>query len=256
MNGRHDGISYPCRQNIEGCPRTDDDWHTVLTLRQKKQQAQERKRGTGSTASTSPTKPHQRRRRTPKLPSLPKEDFKIVVRPHQGLPLKIMSTPALAEAIATACNYEIRGSNITILSTPSQDVAHWALQISSLTINGRTHAVNVYAATGEDAIRGLIQGLSPRTPAETIKANLRIRTQGVELIHAKMIGDTDQTWACAALVDSETQRTDTHVNLSALHAGVPRSPGIGAANDALSDRDHLKIDNAPTSLMVQQRERE
>ncbi|KAH7931979.1 hypothetical protein HPB52_025070 [Rhipicephalus sanguineus] len=109
MDGRHDGIADTSRQNIEGRPRTDDDWHTVLTLRQKKQQARERKRGTDATASTSPTKPYQRRRRTPKLPPLPKEDFKIVVRPHQGLPLKTISTPALAEAIVTACNKEIRG---------------------------------------------------------------------------------------------------------------------------------------------------
>ncbi|KAL1486136.1 hypothetical protein MTO96_047083, partial [Rhipicephalus appendiculatus] len=200
LDGRHDEKSGRSGQNNEERPRTDDDWQTVLTLRQKKQQARERKRGTDSTGSTSPTKPHQRRRRTPKLPPLPKDDFKIVLRPHQGLPLKTISTPALAEAIVTACSNEIRGekfllrikqgSNIAILSTPSQDVAQRARLISSLTVNGRAHAVNVYAATGEDAIRGVIHGLPPRTPAETIKANLRIRTQGVELIHARMIGDT------------------------------------------------------------------
>ncbi|KAH7931978.1 hypothetical protein HPB52_025069 [Rhipicephalus sanguineus] len=61
-----------------------------------------------------------------------------------------------------------------------------------------------------------------------------------------------QTCAYAALVDSETQRTDIHVNLSALHVGVPTSPGIGAANDALSDRDNLKVDNTPTSPKMQQ----
>ncbi|KAH7956294.1 hypothetical protein HPB52_007896 [Rhipicephalus sanguineus] len=140
MDDRHDGIADTSRQNTEGRPRTDDDWHTVLTLS----------------------------------------------------------------------------------------------QISSLTINGRAHAVNVCAATGDDAIRGVIHGLPPPTPAETINANLPIRTQGVELVHARMIGDTKsaaltfsgpslprvvyynggkllchpyrataQTCTCAALVDSD-----------------------------------------------------
>ncbi|KAL1486638.1 hypothetical protein MTO96_031310, partial [Rhipicephalus appendiculatus] len=108
LDGRHDEITGPSRQNNEERPRTDDDWQTVLTLRQKNQQARERKRGTDSTGSTSPTKPHQRRRRTPKLPPLPKEDFEIVLRPHQGLPLKTISTPALGEAIVRACSNEIR----------------------------------------------------------------------------------------------------------------------------------------------------
>ncbi|KAL1469522.1 hypothetical protein MTO96_041022 [Rhipicephalus appendiculatus] len=112
LDGRHDEISGRSQQNNEERPRTDDDWQTVLTLMQKKQQARERKRGTDSTGSTSPTKPHQRRRRTPKLPPLPKEDFKIVLRPHQGLPLKTISTPALAEAIVTACSNEIRETQL------------------------------------------------------------------------------------------------------------------------------------------------
>ncbi|KAH7976230.1 hypothetical protein HPB52_010184 [Rhipicephalus sanguineus] len=310
MDGRHDGIADTSRQNIEGRPRTDDDWHTVLMLRQTKQQARERKRGTDATASTSPTKPYERRRRTPKLPPLPKEDVKIVVRPHQGMPLKTISTPALAEAIVTACNNEIRGeqfllrikpcSNIAILSTRSQDVAQRARQISSLTVNGRAHAVNVYAATGDDAIRGVIHGLPPRTPAETIKANLPIRTQGVELIHARMIGDTKSaaltfsgpslprvvyynggellchpyraTVQVCKTCHAKGHRTDVcpQPDLRLCHtcglrdpadghpcepkcafAGVPTSPGIGAANDALSHRDHLKVDNTPTSPKMQ-----
>ncbi|XP_065296231.1 uncharacterized protein [Dermacentor albipictus] len=195
-----DGITGSARHNAGERQRTDDDWQTVLTLRQKKQQARERKRQTDSTGSTNPAKLKKRRRGIPKLPPLPKDDFKIVIRPHQGLPLKTISTPALAEAIVMACDYQIRGeqfllrikpgSNIAILSTSSQEVAEQARRVHSLTINGRSHDVNVYAATGEEAIRGVIHGLPPRTPPETIIANIRIRTQGVELIQARMIGET------------------------------------------------------------------
>ncbi|KAL1474933.1 hypothetical protein MTO96_037654 [Rhipicephalus appendiculatus] len=43
LDGRHDEKSGRSGQNNEERPRTDDDWQTVLTLRQKKQQARERK---------------------------------------------------------------------------------------------------------------------------------------------------------------------------------------------------------------------
>lgn len=43
---------------------------------------------------------------------------------------------------------------------------------------------------GEGTGKGVIHGLTPHTPAETLMANLRIRTQGVEILRARMLGDT------------------------------------------------------------------
>lgn len=114
-----DGITGSARHNAGERQRTDDDWQTVLTLRQKKQQARERKRQTDSTGSTNPAKLRKRRRGIPKLPPLPKDDFKIVIRPHQGLPLKTISTPALAEAIVMACDYQIRGEQFLLRIKPA-----------------------------------------------------------------------------------------------------------------------------------------
>ncbi|XP_075535082.1 uncharacterized protein LOC142570597 [Dermacentor variabilis] len=108
LDRTEDGITGSVRHNAGGRQRTDDDWQTVLTLRQKKQQARERKRETDSTGSSNSAKLRKRRRGIPQLPPLPEDDFKIVIRPHQGLPLKIISTPALAEAIVMACDYQIR----------------------------------------------------------------------------------------------------------------------------------------------------
>ncbi|KAL1477926.1 hypothetical protein MTO96_035355 [Rhipicephalus appendiculatus] len=194
------------KASFSNTPSTDSDKDadrkTVLTLRQRKQQALEPKRANAAVQDASKTNAYSqpKKKKTYKLPPLPKDDFKIIIRPHQGLPLRNIVSPALAAAIIAACDHQITGeqfllrikpgSNIVILSTPHQEVAAKARGIQHLTINGHKHAVNVYAAAGEEALRGVVHGIPPHTPAETLVANMRVRTHGVELIQARMIGDT------------------------------------------------------------------
>lgn len=194
----------------ENAKQTDGDWQTVLTLRQKKAlaQAKNQKRysenaGTSTAHHTSstpaPGKP-KRKSNYRRLPPLPRDDFKIVVRPHQGLPVKNFTSPQLADAVTAACNGQVSGdqfllrikpgSNIFIVSTPSQEVADKIRRIAQLNLNDRAYAVNTYVATSEGTNKGVIHGLEPRTPPDTLKANLRIRTQGVEILNARMLGDT------------------------------------------------------------------
>ncbi|KAH7946867.1 hypothetical protein HPB52_005219 [Rhipicephalus sanguineus] len=125
-------------------------------------------------------------RRKPKyrrLPPLPRDDFKVIVRPHQGLSIKSLTSPRLADAVITACGGLITGeqfllrikpgSNIFIISTPHQEIAEKVSRIASLMVNAQPHAVNAYVATGEGATRSVIHGLQPHTPSEEIKANHR-----------------------------------------------------------------------------------
>lgn len=182
----------------------EEGWQTVLTLRQKRLQAKERlqaKRNEPSQREQNNSSSNRRRRaRRNKLPPLPRDDFKIILRPHQGLPLKTLTSPMLAAAVIAACDNKVKGeqfilrikqgSNIAIVSTSEQETANLLRKITSLTVNGKTHAFNAYAATGEGAVKGVIHGLPPHTPGETIKANLRVRTQGVEIIQARMLGDS------------------------------------------------------------------
>ncbi|KAH7956898.1 hypothetical protein HPB52_013498 [Rhipicephalus sanguineus] len=133
----------------------DADWTTALTLRQRKQQALERKRANAAVQDASKTNSHSvpKKKKLYKLPPLPKDDFKIIIRPHQGLPLRNIVSPALAAAIIEACDHHITGeqlllrikpgSNIAILSTPHQEVAPKARGIQLLAINGHTHTVKV-----------------------------------------------------------------------------------------------------------------
>ncbi|KAL1421374.1 hypothetical protein MTO96_000456 [Rhipicephalus appendiculatus] len=68
------------------------------------------------------------------------------------------------EAVVNACQGKITdsqfllrlkpGSNIFIISTPDQDVADITRKITGLTLNGRLHAVNAYAAVGDGTRKG------------------------------------------------------------------------------------------------------
>lgn len=194
-----------------GTPRqreVDGDWQTVLTLRQRKAQARERHAKTPDhdgvshpqQSSNGQTQCPRRKPRYRRLPPLPRDDFKVIVRPHQGLPIKNFTSPTLADAVIAACGGLITGeqfllrikpgSNIFIVSTPHQEVAEKVRSIARLVVNGQPHSVNAYVATGDGATRGVIHGLPPRTPPDVIKANLKVRTQGVEILHARMLGDT------------------------------------------------------------------
>ncbi|KAH7957839.1 hypothetical protein HPB52_023239 [Rhipicephalus sanguineus] len=196
---------------ISGGKVRDDDggWQTVLTVRKKKALAKAGKKLTttdgdcdfSSPPSNSLAQPtSQRRPYKRKLPPLPKEDFKVVVRPCQGLPISELTAPQIAEAVVNACQGKITGSqfllrlkpgfNIFIISTPDQEVADMSRKITGLTLNGRLHAVNAYAAVGDGTRKGVIHGITPNASPDTLLANLRIRTQGVDILRARMLGET------------------------------------------------------------------
>lgn len=79
---------------------------------------------------------------------------------------------------------------VPILSTKYSEVAELVRKLQQLAINGKPHPVRAYVATGEEALRGVVHGIQPNTSMETLMTHLRIRTQGVELVQARMIGNT------------------------------------------------------------------
>ncbi|KAH6927247.1 hypothetical protein HPB50_001123 [Hyalomma asiaticum] len=57
-------------------------------------------------------------------------------------------------------------------------------------VNGPPHSVNAYVAAGDGDTRGVIHVLPPHIPPDEIKTNVKMHTQGVEVLHAQMLGDT------------------------------------------------------------------
>ncbi|KAH7932728.1 hypothetical protein HPB49_001786 [Dermacentor silvarum] len=113
-------------------------------------------------------------------PPLPKDDFKIVVRPHQGLPVKNLTSPLLAAAVIAACSGKYQpGSNIFMMSTPHRTAVDRLRHITTLNMNDRPHSISAYVATSDATTKGVIDGLDPHTTPEALKANRRIRKQVV-----------------------------------------------------------------------------
>ncbi|KAH8035308.1 hypothetical protein HPB51_004549 [Rhipicephalus microplus] len=196
---RHDGAAW-----------TEDGWHTVLTRRQKKNQKKNQKNASEAVecnaSSSSPPKQGsqvKRRRRTRSrrpLPPLPKDDIKIILRPHKGLAVKDILGYELSTAVIDACHrhfdggsFMLRvhpGSNIIIVSTPHEHVAKELREITHLNIRGRVHSFNSYVADPEDVLRGIVHGIPSGTSQAELMANLRVRTQGVKIERARMLGST------------------------------------------------------------------
>ncbi|KAH7976993.1 hypothetical protein HPB52_022803 [Rhipicephalus sanguineus] len=68
----------------------------------KKQQARERRQAPrNDPLKSNAERPnfHRRSRKFRKLPPLPRDDLKEIIRPHQGLPIRVLTSATLADAL-------------------------------------------------------------------------------------------------------------------------------------------------------------
>lgn len=137
-----------------------------------------------------------------KLPPLPKTDFKVIIKPRDGLHISQLSMHQMARAITLACgnpdicnegNLLIRlhnGSNITIISTPSMETANIVQSLRSLRFGAKDYAVMAYIAAPDNSCKGVIHGLDAGTTPTELLAHFRVRTQGVKILYARMLGNS------------------------------------------------------------------
>ncbi|KAL1473621.1 hypothetical protein MTO96_038569, partial [Rhipicephalus appendiculatus] len=197
--------------HLDDCAWTEDGWHTILSRRKKKNQQSKQKEADKGPAALKSDHPNARentaeqgfrrkRQRRRHLPPLPKDDIKIIMRPHKGLVVKDLLGSEISVAIIDACqrkfdgrNFMLRvhpGSNIIIVSTPEENVARHLREITRLNIRGHIYPFNAYVADPEDVLRGVIHGKPTGTSQNELMASLRIRTQGVTIERARMLGSS------------------------------------------------------------------
>lgn len=114
--------------------------------------------------------------------------------------MKSFSNHQISKAVSAACGGKVDdshfivrlrpGSNIIIVSTPDQEVADIARKITRIVLGGNLYEVNSYVAAPDGVARGVIHGIDPDTPPEELMTHLRVRTQGVEIVQARMLGKT------------------------------------------------------------------
>ncbi|KAH7939411.1 hypothetical protein HPB52_012229 [Rhipicephalus sanguineus] len=122
------------------------------------------------------------------------------MKPKQGLIVRDFTNHQVARAVAAACgNNEVcrdedilirlrNGSNIIIASMPQKEAANRLRRITKLTLVIKSYEVNTYVATPDGVVRGVVHGIDAGTPSEELMAHLRVRTQGVKILQARMLG--------------------------------------------------------------------
>ncbi|KAH7941871.1 hypothetical protein HPB49_018201 [Dermacentor silvarum] len=128
------------------------------------------------------------------------EPIKIIIRPKKGLQVKSFTNHQISKAVSAACGGKVDdshflvrlrpGANIIIVSTPDQEVADIARKITRIVLGGNLYEVNSYVAAPDGVARGVIHGIDPDTPPEELMTHQRGRTQGVEIVQARMLGKT------------------------------------------------------------------
>ncbi|KAH7948601.1 hypothetical protein HPB51_028470 [Rhipicephalus microplus] len=124
-----------------------------------------------------------------KLPPLPKTDFKVIIRPRDGLNISQLSTHQMARAITKACgnpdicnesNLLIRlrnRSNIVIMSKQSMETANIVQSLRSLLrslrLGAKDYAVMAYVSAPDNSCTGAIHGLDAGTTPTELLAHLR-----------------------------------------------------------------------------------
>ncbi|KAH7953063.1 hypothetical protein HPB49_004212 [Dermacentor silvarum] len=216
-------------QGIAAHNQATDGWKLVLSRRQReaakhndKEKASNKNNinggpsagganGDGQNSETGIGRRNMRPARGKPLPPLPKNDIKIILKPHKGLMLKEYLKTEIPQAIIRSTGSIIPGSgpnqrkitgedfilriregtNIIIVSTPLLEVADVIRRITCMELRGKQHPFNVYVADPDDSYKGVVHGFPAHTESADLQQHLRVRTQGVTIERARMLGSSN-----------------------------------------------------------------
>ncbi|KAH7965867.1 hypothetical protein HPB49_011675 [Dermacentor silvarum] len=217
-------------QGIAAHNQATDGWQLVLSRRQReaakhndREKASNNKnkitgqpsaggaKGDGHNGETGTGRRNMRPTKGKPLPPLPKTDIKIILKPHKGLMLKEYLRTEIPQAIIRATGTIIigngpnqrkitggdfilrsrEGTNIIIVSTPSLEVADVIRRITCIELRGKRHPFNVYVADPEDSYKVVVHGFPSHTESADLEQHLRVRTQGVSIERARMLGSSN-----------------------------------------------------------------
>lgn len=134
----------------------------------------------------------------PRPPPLPKEDFKMVIRPKEGLNLRKQSPALLSESILSAAQItwreaELRvrvdpSQNILTISTPHKQAARALNRITQLVLQGKTYPVSLYGLSPHDSCKGIIHNIPQHYSMKEVLEDLWL--PGTEFLTCRRLGST------------------------------------------------------------------
>ncbi|KAG0444463.1 hypothetical protein HPB47_013765 [Ixodes persulcatus] len=138
-------------------------------------------------------------KRAVKQEPLPKNDYKIIMKPREGLNFAKWSNIAIARSLSQASELPIeamRGrvifrvqhdQNTVIISTADIELATRLCDIDQIRLG---NAVHTYSVAPQDSAKGVIHDLEPEITQEILLKELWSRTH--EIIYARHMGKTDK----------------------------------------------------------------
>ncbi|KAM7284650.1 hypothetical protein ISCGN_001744 [Ixodes scapularis] len=135
----------------------------------------------GPTAVPKPPTPLPVRKAAPRPNPLPRDDFKLVLRPQDGLKLANLDIAEVSLALLNSINFTWRQANLRVrvdatqntatISTPSSDAAKALGNLKQLKIGNTIHMVTLYGLAPDDSSKGLVRGVPLRFSDAEILAN-------------------------------------------------------------------------------------
>lgn len=158
----------------------DSTWIDVVTKAQKRRQRKLNDE-VGPTAVPKPPTPLPVRKAGFRPNPLPRDDFKLVLRPQDGLKLANLDIAEVSLALLNSINFTWRQANLRVrvdatqntatISTPSSDAAKALGNLKQLKIGNTIHMVTLYGLAPDDSSKGLVRGVPLRFSDAEILAN-------------------------------------------------------------------------------------
>ncbi|KAH9368955.1 hypothetical protein HPB48_001023 [Haemaphysalis longicornis] len=187
------------------CTKEDDENNTAPWIEVTRRAQRKKQNSTTPDAGTTPLKPAMKPTRNPsqvsrkpRPPPLPENDYKMVIRPRNGLALSKVSPYTLASCILheakltwREADLKIRtneAQNILVVSTPYIAAAKALSKIQQLKIEDTIFPVNTYGISPDNSCKGVIHHISLDATPEQIMAVLS--APGCEPLTCRRLGAT------------------------------------------------------------------
>ncbi|KAH7984349.1 hypothetical protein HPB52_019655 [Rhipicephalus sanguineus] len=131
---------------------------------------------------------------------MPAGDYKIVVRPHDGLNLSVCSEAEIADCIRKTLRFPDpttitdvvqvnRAQNLVLISTLDEGRAKTYSSLSEILLHGKSYKVSPYVTAPDDSAKGILHGIPGYDTQADIMASLQNNTPRV--LQARRLGTTN-----------------------------------------------------------------
>ncbi|KAH8009512.1 hypothetical protein HPB51_018158 [Rhipicephalus microplus] len=169
-------------------------WITITEKANKRRQLQPHTVPTQQLPST-PSEPTLRQSRPkthlPRLPPLAAKDYKLAIRPNDGLNLSKVSLARAANIRSEKPDIKLcvdENQNVLTISTSSEHIATAVGQITKITVHAATYDITSYGIAPDNSCKGVVNGIGHKVTPDNFRAEVEV--PGYEVLTCRRLGDS------------------------------------------------------------------